>query len=77
MTLENRIRGHIAFLYGEAKSEAIWNRLNEIILNFRNNHPGLDQQPRQGSRPKSSCANGLDSFFTNPTSTEVRNTNQL
>jgi len=50
MTLENRIREHIVFLYGETESEAIWNRLNEIIVNFRNNYPGLDQQFRQGSR---------------------------
>lgn len=50
MNLGNRIREHIVFLYGEKKFEAIWNRLNEIILNFRKNNPGLDQQSRQGSR---------------------------
>jgi glycosidase len=50
MTLENRIREHIAFLYGEGKSGAIWKRLNQIIENFRDNNPNLNNQSRQTSR---------------------------
>lgn len=45
MTPEERIRKHLAFLYGENDAQRAWNRLQERLERFRERHPRLRREP--------------------------------